>query len=53
MIKEEDNKLTQIITTIETRIAEINDRYRKGPDLYFYRKIFHLRTISKDMSFNI
>jgi hypothetical protein len=49
LIKDEDKKITQIISTVETRIAEINDRYRKGPDLYFYRKIFHLRTTTKDI----
>ena len=49
MIKGKTNKIKQIIATIETRIAEINSCYRNGPDLYFYRKIIHLKASTKDI----
>ena len=49
MIKEKTEKIEQIISTIETRISDINDKYRKGPDLYFYRKIIKLRSIYKSI----
>lgn len=37
MIKNRQKKTEEIIYTIENRIHEINKRYRKGPDLYFYK----------------
>ncbi|GAG71513.1 unnamed protein product, partial [marine sediment metagenome] len=49
MIKEKTEKIEQIISTIETRISEINNKYRKGPGLYFYRKIIKLRSIYKSI----
>lgn len=49
MIKEKTEKIKQIISTVESRISEINDKYRKGPDLYFYRKIIKLRSIYKSI----
>jgi len=43
MIRNRNQKINQIVSTITTRIAEINDRYRKGASLYFYNRIFELR----------
>jgi len=49
LIVEKEKKLIQIINTIESQISIINDRYRKGPDLYFYRKIINLRSSYKSI----
>jgi hypothetical protein len=46
MIKNADYKIDQIVTTIKTKISEINQRYRTGPDLYFYRKVIELKNKS-------
>lgn len=43
MIKNRDHKIEQIVEIIKTRIAEINVVYRTGPDLYFYKRLNHLR----------
>lgn len=44
MIPNRDNKLSKVVGVINTRIASINnDQYRKGPSLYFYRRILDLR----------
>jgi len=44
MIKNREGKIGEIVRTIKNRISEINKRYRTGPDLYFYKKIFQLRS---------
>lgn len=49
MIKDRDHKIEQIITTIKTDIQDINERYRSGPDLYFYKRLNHLRNGSKSI----
>lgn len=43
MIKDRNHKIEQIVEVIKTRIAEINVVYRTGPDLYFYKRLNHLR----------
>jgi hypothetical protein len=43
MIKNRDDKIEQIAVTIKSSISEINERYRTGPDLYFYKRLIHLR----------
>jgi len=43
MIKNRIHKIEQIVATIKSRISEINERYRTGPDLYFYKRLNHLR----------
>ncbi len=37
------NKKDSIIYQIQNGISEINERYRKGPSLYFYRRTFEVR----------
>ena len=49
MIKDRNTKIKQITTTIETRISQINERYRSGPDLYFYKRLMDLRTGAKSV----
>jgi hypothetical protein len=46
MIKDRRAKIDQIVNTIKTRISEINQRYRSGPDLHFYKRIIELRNHS-------
>ncbi len=46
MIKDRIHKIEQIVAIIKTRISEINSRYRTGPDLYFYKRLIHLRNNS-------
>lgn len=43
MIADRDNKFQSIVDTMSMRIKEINERYRKGPSLYFYKRITALR----------
>jgi len=43
MIRKKEQKIDQIVSTITTKISKINERYRKGPGLYFYNRIFELR----------
>lgn len=43
LIKNRIHKIEQIVATIKTRISEINERYRNGPDLYFYKRLNQLR----------
>jgi hypothetical protein len=43
MIPGRENKIESILNTMSTRIKEINERYRKGPSLYFYKRITALR----------
>lgn len=49
MIKDRIHKIEQIVTMIKTRISEINSRYRTGPDLYFYKRLIHLRNNSNSI----
>lgn len=42
-IPDRQKKKEEILYTITNRIREINLRYRKGPDLYFYRRLVELR----------
>lgn len=49
VIKDRDTKIKQITTTIETGISQINDKYRSGPDLYFYKRLIDLRTGAKSV----
>jgi len=43
-IKNKQEKIKLIISTIKNNISKINKIYRIGPDLYFYRKVLYLRT---------
>jgi hypothetical protein len=43
MIPDRNKKYHAITHTISTRIREINERYRSGPSLYFYRRITAVR----------
>jgi len=45
-IPSKDEKIEQIVETIKTKISEINERYRTGPDLYFYKRSMCLRNSS-------
>lgn len=49
MIKDRIHKIEQIVAIIKTRISEINNRYRTGPDLYFYKRLIHLRNKSNSI----
>ena len=46
MIKNRNRKIKQIVTTIKNNISEINERYRTGPSLYFYKRLSYLRNNS-------
>lgn len=50
MIKNRQKKTEEIIHTIKNRIHEINKRYRKGPDLYFYKRLLALRRETHDIT---
>lgn len=43
MIINREEKKTEIIETISNRIGDINNVYRKGPSLYFYKRLNALR----------
>lgn len=43
MIPNREDKINAIVNIVTTRIVEINSRYRSGPSLYFYRRVFALR----------
>ena len=43
MIKNRSEKIEKIVSTIKTRISEINRLYKTGPELYFYKRLNHLR----------
>jgi len=43
MCKNWDHKRDEIVTTIKCKIKKINELYRKGPSLYFYRKLIAKR----------
>ncbi len=49
MIRNRTHRRDEIITTIRKRISEINERYRTGPDLYFYRRLMKLREVSNNV----
>lgn len=49
MIKNRESKVKEIVMTIETRISDINRFYRRGPDLYFYRRLISLRDNFKNI----
>lgn len=42
-ITDKESKKTKINEIISNRIGDINDIYRKGPSLYFYRRLKSLR----------
>ncbi len=44
MIQCRQQKLSSIVDKLRVGISEINRRYRRGPDLYFYRRVFELRS---------
>jgi hypothetical protein len=46
MIKNREHKVKEIVLTIKTRISDINKYYRKGPELYFYKRLIFLRNNS-------
>jgi hypothetical protein len=50
MIKDKLTKISRIVDTINSRISEINRRYRAGPDLYFYRKLVQLRREAREIT---
>jgi hypothetical protein len=50
MIPDRDNKLQAITHTMSTRAHEFNQRYRRGPSLYFYRRHLELRERCRDIS---
>jgi hypothetical protein len=43
MLINKEEKETEIIQTISNRIGDINDLYRRGPSLYFYKRLNTLR----------
>lgn len=49
MIKDRIHKIEQIVAIIKSRISEINNRYRTGPALYFYKRLIHLRNNSNSI----
>ncbi len=50
MIKDRQPKIQSIISTINSRISEINDLYRTGPELYFYKRLMQLRRECHDIT---
>ncbi len=50
-MKRRNQKVDQIVNRIKNNIREIDDLYRNGPgpDLYFYKKLIHLRNNSKSI----
>ena len=49
MIKDRKIKIEKIVTTIQARICEINNIYKKRPDFYFYQRLLQLRSQSPDI----
>jgi len=47
--KDWSDKNTEILEIIRTRIREINERYRRGPELYFYKRVIHLRRNARNL----
>jgi len=50
MIQNRRQKINRIVNKIRTVISEINERYRSGPDLYFYRRLMMLRGQAPNLS---
>lgn len=46
MIRNRGQKIAQITETIRTRASEFSERYRRGPSLYLYKRVSHLRNTS-------
>jgi hypothetical protein len=46
MIKDRQQKINDIVSVIKTRISNINAHYGKDAGLYFYTRVFELRTKS-------
>jgi hypothetical protein len=44
-----NEKKEQIISTIKNRISEIDTLYRRGPSLYFYKRVIQLRQKSENI----
>lgn len=49
MIRNRQSKINCIVSKIRNGIEEINERYRKGPDLYFYRRLLARRKQAQDL----
>lgn len=49
MIKNREQKIEEIVNRIKNNIQEIDQRYRRGPALYFYEKLIRLRNGSKSI----
>jgi len=49
MISNRLDKTNEIVATIKTKICEINERYRTGPALYFYKRLIRQRNNSKNV----
>ena len=49
MIRNENNKKTEIIEIILNRIGDINNLYRKVPSLYFYKCLNSLRNTANNI----
>lgn len=50
LIPDREGKTQAIINTITSRIADINRFYRRGPSLYFYKRILALRKKCQSIS---
>ena len=50
MIKNRDEKINQIISTIKDNISQTDGINRSGPDLYFYKRSMQLRKKSNNIS---
>ena len=50
MIRNRRQKINRIVNKIQNGISEINERYRSGPDLYFYRRLMTLRNQTPNVS---
>ncbi len=48
-MKERNQNIEQIVNRIKNNIREIDQPYRRGPGLYFYKKLIHLRNASKSI----
>jgi hypothetical protein len=50
MIPDRQEKFNRIVDKIRNGISEINNRYRMGPDLYFYRRLMSVRNQAPNLS---
>jgi len=48
-MKRRNQKIEQIVKCIKNNIRGIDQRYRRGPELYFYQKVINLRNGSKSI----